>query len=251
MIIFSKKGIEFRFEGKETQCGIKYSYLIDGIELNKYNDKGFYGNATLDRKKKALIFTMHDIIINGKKQKINGVALEENVLKKFIEFEDSLIKEKEELENDLIKKLVSGELKIRWHDDTEYFDGYDMPVKSFKINIPEKLRMDELLEKALKELGINISDYKTVDYIKRSIKDNEKVGEMKLREIVKGRLENKKAQEEKLNAIFEKAKETGEKQEISHWMDDCNDKYEECNIDIVYEYAMPNGSTKIIRSHTY
>lgn len=31
----------------------------------------------------------------------------------------------------------------------------------------------------------------------------------------------------------------------------CNDNNEECDVDIVYIYAMPDGSTKEVRSHTY
>lgn len=50
---------------------------------------------------------------------------------------------------------------------------------------------------------------------------------------------------------FEDAKATGKPVEIKRFMDDCDDPSEECNSDIVTLYAMPNGSTKSERQHTW
>jgi hypothetical protein len=55
----------------------------------------------------------------------------------------------------------------------------------------------------------------------------------------------------KIDAIYALAKETGEKQLLSSWSDDCNDPEEDCSLDMVYEYAMPDGSIKNERSHTW
>ena len=63
---------------------------------------------------------------------------------------------------------------------------------------------------------------------------------------------NKKAEKEaKIKAIYESARLTNEKQLLSKWSDDCDDPREQCDIDIVYEYAMPNGTVKIERHHTW
>jgi hypothetical protein len=59
------------------------------------------------------------------------------------------------------------------------------------------------------------------------------------------------AKEEKIANIFEAAKETGERQLLNKWSDDCNDKNEECDVDLCYEYAMSDGTTKIERHHTW
>lgn len=55
----------------------------------------------------------------------------------------------------------------------------------------------------------------------------------------------------KIAVIFETAKITGEKQVLRCYMSDCNDPNEECNVDTVYVYAMPNGSEKSERNHTW
>lgn len=57
--------------------------------------------------------------------------------------------------------------------------------------------------------------------------------------------------EEKKAAIFTKAKETGEKQILNQWSEDCNDPEESCDVDNIMEYAMPDGSVKTERHHTW
>ena len=55
----------------------------------------------------------------------------------------------------------------------------------------------------------------------------------------------------KKNTIFELAKSTNQPQIIKQWSEDCDGSEEECNIDNLTEYVMPDGTTKIIRSHTW
>ncbi len=77
----------------------------------------------------------------------------------------------------------------------------------------------------------------------------------KIRKILKAEsdneVENDRKYNEKVNKLIEKAKETGEPQLISHVSVPCNDSKEECSTDIIYFYAMPDGSTKEERVHTY
>ena len=63
--------------------------------------------------------------------------------------------------------------------------------------------------------------------------------------------EKAKREEERRQAIFAKAKETGKKQVLNEWAEDCSDPREECNTDIITVWAMPDGSTKTIRTHTW
>jgi hypothetical protein len=51
--------------------------------------------------------------------------------------------------------------------------------------------------------------------------------------------------------LVKKAMATGEKILINQWSEDCNDSGEECNLDIVYEWAMPDGTVKTTRTHTW
>ena len=55
----------------------------------------------------------------------------------------------------------------------------------------------------------------------------------------------------KIKVIYEKAKETGIKQLLYKYSDDCNDDNEECDLDMVYEYAMPDGTMNVERQHTW
>lgn len=61
----------------------------------------------------------------------------------------------------------------------------------------------------------------------------------------------KKAKDEVRQAKFDEAKRTGQKVEMASWMEDCDGSVEECSTDFVQEYAMPDGTTKIERQHTY
>lgn len=66
--------------------------------------------------------------------------------------------------------------------------------------------------------------------------------------------ENKKHKQEaelKRLQAFETAKKTGTKQFLSSWSEECNEPEESCDIDNVYLYAMPDGSMKEERNHTW
>ncbi len=68
--------------------------------------------------------------------------------------------------------------------------------------------------------------------------------------------ENKKAEAEKaeadrIAAIFVAAQATGKRQELEHFCADCNDPHEECSTDVVTVWAMPDGTKKTTRVHTW
>lgn len=52
-------------------------------------------------------------------------------------------------------------------------------------------------------------------------------------------------------AKFAQARETGEPVILYQWSEPCNDPKEECSVDNLTEYAMPDGSTKVERHHTW
>lgn len=61
-----------------------------------------------------------------------------------------------------------------------------------------------------------------------------------------------KAQAEaELQAKFEEAQKTGKPVQIRRYTVPCSDPHEECNMDIVLEYAMPDGTTKRTQNHTW
>lgn len=52
-------------------------------------------------------------------------------------------------------------------------------------------------------------------------------------------------------AKFDTARQTGKPVLLRRWTADCSDPEEECNLDIVCEWAMPDGSLKTERQHTW
>ena len=61
----------------------------------------------------------------------------------------------------------------------------------------------------------------------------------------------KKDADAKRGAVFAKARETGERQELSRHAEDCDGSAYECSTDIVYRWAMPDGTTTTTRTHTH
>ena len=58
-------------------------------------------------------------------------------------------------------------------------------------------------------------------------------------------------QQQKKEAAKKKAFETGKRIEISHYATECDDANEECNLDIITKWVMPNGTVETTRSHTW
>jgi hypothetical protein len=59
------------------------------------------------------------------------------------------------------------------------------------------------------------------------------------------------ARQQKREKVFRLAKETGEPQLLSSYMADCDDPEEQCSLDSVSILAMPDGTTKRKRQHTW
>lgn len=59
------------------------------------------------------------------------------------------------------------------------------------------------------------------------------------------------AQAQERQAKFDEAREIGKPVVLRSWTAECNDRREQCSMDIVREYAMPDGGTKVERQHTW
>lgn len=73
----------------------------------------------------------------------------------------------------------------------------------------------------------------------------------KITNIVLGIMDKEQGKENAELQIFAKAKQTGVKQVLKSYMTECNDPNEECSQDHVVIYAMPNGTKKTERMHTW
>lgn len=72
-----------------------------------------------------------------------------------------------------------------------------------------------------------------------------------LRPAREARESEEKARNDERQAKFARACESGQKVILRSWMEDCNDPREECSTDHVTEYAMPDGTTRRERQHTW
>lgn len=64
--------------------------------------------------------------------------------------------------------------------------------------------------------------------------------------------EERKAKSKASNELkFLEAKTTGKPVVLKRWSEECDGSTEECDIDNLTEYAMPDGSTKVVRSHSW
>lgn len=85
-------------------------------------------------------------------------------------------------------------------------------------------------------------------FISNNLVEAAKKAEEKKAEI---KTEREKKENERIADIKALASQTGEKQELHKKLVECNQKDIECSTDIITIWAMPDGSTKTTRTHTY
>jgi len=142
-----------------------------------------------------------------------------------------------------LEAIVSGATTI----DVDYYDGEYL--SGYTVHGPAAKLLCELgLAKEVSGWGVHVES-NVIDTLGKSFTYPQAI------ELARPALEEKQATSDekaaKRTAIFAAAKETGKPVVLAHWMDDCNDPREECSTDSVTEYAMPDGTTEIQRSHTW
>lgn len=60
-----------------------------------------------------------------------------------------------------------------------------------------------------------------------------------------------KAKADEIEQKTRQARETGERVLLRKWTEDCNDPREECSMDLVSEYVLPDGKKQVVRHHTW
>lgn len=279
---FEKQGIKFSFRNpKLNQYGkLVMEWKIPGIAENKKSkNDGYYYNSEFLPKSNAM--KLFDVSINGKK--ITGVRLPENILKEVKSLFEELKTERENRINQVVSELVEGKRNIYFH-----IVGCDFPhYQAWIRNLPKDLQglEQDIMERAiLIIMGKDEFVFNPCEYLQEAVNKNigtiEKLGnilnpefnaetqkyygykntvvtgfEMKLFDILQPILEKRerqlKACKKKLDDIFAKAKETGEPQIIRRWIVECSEKDLDCSFDEIIEYAMPDGTRKVVRTHCY
>ena len=275
-IKFLLKGFEFNFRNPrlDKNGDLLMEYKVVGVSENDKNDGYFYESKFVSSDK---VMKFSNVRING--QKVTGVLLPEDKLADMHNIlNELLIKRESEIQN-IIDELITGKRYIHFN-----IVGYDFPeYQAWLVNLPDDLQGQEqsLMERAIVTfMGSDERVFNSCDYIKHRVKvrvgrlensgyilnpefdsfRQERIGlnkdivtgfDLPLTYILQPSLDKKLKKEKNIEEIFKKAKETGEKQLLSQWVEACIDDDEPCDIDTVYEYAMPNGFIKIERHHSW
>ena len=252
---FEKKGKEIKVLVHIPNIYRLNIYLeLNGVEarvetIKEHREHGFYYN--LSGKSASKLFDE-----NFNKESVAVISeTAENVKEK----SEQMFKEyhKTQVENDFSKikedtkiALVFGSSKMiltgNEGNKHKYFNNFNSILETIEkdeietlLNIePEVDQGDYSIEY---KYSITFSDYKNL------VEIAEKRMNMKQEKKEEKTLANKELLEEK----FSKAKETGEKVVIGKWSEPCNDNREECNLDMATKYAMPDGSVKVVKMHTW
>jgi hypothetical protein len=175
--------------------------------------------------------------IDGKWQVVRGAGVEK------IYTRDEAFAKVAELNIPVVQADPDGAVMIKLHyHDGEYLSGHTLYGTEAKLL--EKISMAKYVdgwgylvnEKLVKALGTEFPYQEAVDYARPMLDARQaKIDrEARLRQ-----------------ATFDLAAKTGEPVVLDQYMDECNDPREECSQDSVTVYAMPNGSTKTTRNHTW
>ena len=259
MIKIERSGIVAEFSEPKLS---KYNKLVFKCKLSSASsaEESVFYASEFCKNKSAIVFIIPEVI-SGKK--INGVKLEKEDFEKLSKLEADLIAEREsEIEN-IVNRVVSGDIKIEFGIVGCDYRHY----QSWLHNLPDHIDVQGIMEMAIKRItGEKYLECSTAcEYLERCAKkiygsdfNMLNLGEMfeiDMISLITPHLTEKRTNAEikqkKIDAIFAKAKETGEKQELYRYSDDCDDEDESCDIDIVTEYAMPDGTVEIIRTHTW
>lgn len=142
-----------------------------------------------------------------------------------------------------IENIISGVEKIHArYEDGEYLQGYivfgDESEMLEKIGIAEYISGwgTYLKPEVIEALGTEFTYAQAVEYMRPQ------------HEAEKAAREKKAAERA---AKFQQAKETGKPVVLARGSDECDGTVDECSLDIITVYAMPDGSTKTTRTHTF
>lgn len=266
----------FRNPKWEESCNnLVMEYKVEGVKENKKGNDGYYWNSTFEPKKGAMAFNLR---VNGREY--SGVKLPEDILLKVTEAYEEL-KEKD------CQRRLNSDISYTLHDMESYgiyngisqFDIAEIVSKLkqelecdafiFEDEIAKILTTYDEVKKIAEETYVPFPEHKdwSEEYkechreaVKEGIAPGHgtipnKIAKEKIKGILLAAMEKereeKRRKQEELEAFFKLAESTGKKQCIRSWHVPCCDPKEECSLDICYEFAMPDGTTKVEKNHTW
>lgn len=142
-----------------------------------------------------------------------------------------------------IEDIKAGKLSIHVsYYDGEYLSGY--AITGLAANLLVSLGLAKWVngwgylvsDKAVKVLGTEFTYPEAAQFARPRLEEKEA---------------RAAAHEAERAAKFEEARRTGQIVLLQKWTEECSDKNEECSLDIITEWALPTGETKIEKSHTW
>ena len=150
---------------------------------------------------------------------------------------------KEAARQDEIRAIKAGEKNIvlHWHDG-EYLSGWE--VYGEAAHLLEEIGLAEYVtgwgylvsRETVDALGEEFTYPEAVEFTRPAREE----------EAAKKAAANRERQ-----AKFNEARETGKPVLLKSWTEPCNDPREECSLDGVRQYAMPDGTIRTERNHTW
>jgi hypothetical protein len=253
--VFEKKGITIEAMVEGTHAYLIAAGIKAQAEPLKHDQHGWLYRIAYEKDFIKLFGVNHSVIqlvhesAEAAKKMISEAAKQEKEARK------RAIEEKfNALSDDFGVQLVWGTdvQRVRTLEDLSEHDFFKQAIETMQR---VKWRSEDI-QNALgrKANDVDWGDYHirhhfdvTLGELKQLVAQAEAAAQQRAEEAA----QKKKDAEAALQAKFEEAKRTGEKVEIRRWAVDCYDPREECDLDIVIEYAMPDGTLKVERHHTW
>jgi hypothetical protein len=238
-IKFSKKGYNFiasiKIADNRIIEKITYGDITSDVSVFKHSKAG-WGYEIKDRNFiRALGVQTNTVFIQHESA--------EKIYKEEKKLEDEIRRIEQKEKEDQIAAIKNGNKRIvaKWHDG-EYLQGWEVGLTEGQLL--EEIGVcryvegwgyhvdSELIEKASKEFTYQ----QALDFAKPRL-------EIKA--------ETKRSEVEAEEKAKAEAKKTGKPVLLYRYISDCNDPELECSTDIIYVYAMPDGTCSQERVHTY
>lgn len=233
--------IFLRANGHEVYANIIREQGIDGYRVSK------------DGIKKLFNVNVKGYVVLSN---VNAPKVKEKAERLLKEYRETKLKEaREQLTDETkIKLIMDTSYTFITVEDIEYADeldefkeGADLIKETMKTDDVEKVLGRKHDEVDMGDYSITFTYHMTYGEFKKLLKG----AEQKKEEIEKRKQEREAQKQKEIEEKIKQARETGKKVELERWSTGCNDPTADCDIDIVIKYAMPDGSIKTERFHTY
>ena len=230
--------------GQEVYTYVDWQQGFDGYRVTLYGFKRLLPDVTPKGKGSVLL-------TNDNAPKVREKA--EELFKKYREEKLKEARERltDETEIKLILSTSHSFVIVKDIENADELDEFKEGVKLFE-QIMDIDEIESILGRKHDEF--EYGDYSITHKFYMTYGEFQKLFEaakQKKSEIEKEKQEQVEKKQKEIDEKFKQARETGEKVELERWHEKCSDPSEECSLDIVVIYAMPDGTTKIERYHTY